>query len=173
MINKIPSVLVDYAIYEDNTRLIGTGDITLPNIQSTTTEITGAGIGGAIEIPVKGKYQSMTIQIAFRTIESWASNLMTPETHNLTLRGAQQVYDGAGGRINTEPVTVFLSAFPKNLDLGKFTPGESTGTTAEMEVLRIKIVQNSRELLEIDKLNSILRIGGRDYSSSVRADLGV
>lgn len=172
-INRIPTVLIDYAVYLGNSRLIGTGEVTLPSIAAQTTEVSGAGIGGNLEIPVLGHFDSMVVGIAFRTQEIDAAELMRPVSHDLVFRASQQVYDGAGGNIKTEPVVVYARCMPKSQDLGKLKAGEAIDGKVELEVSRLRVVKDGRELMEIDKLNGIYRVLGTDYSASVRSDLGL
>lgn len=172
-INRIPTVLVDHAIYLGNSRLIGTGEITLPSISPQTAAVEGAGIGGSLEVPVLGHFDSMSLEIAFRTVELDAAELMKPVAHDLVIRGSQQSYDGAGGTLKTEPVVVYVRGMLKGNDQGKFKAGESVDGKVELEVLRIKMVKAGRELYEIDKLNGIYTVLGTDYTASVRSDLGI
>lgn len=172
-INRVPAVLNDYAIYLDNNRLVGTGEITLPNIGAITAEITGAGIGGTLELPVIGHTESMTMQIAWRTIETDAYRLLAPQVHDIVCRASQQVFDGAGGKMENERITLFARCMPKQFEQGKFKPGETIDSNTEMEVLRIRMVNGMIELCDIDKLNGIYKIMGTDYSKQIRDNLGV
>jgi P2 family phage contractile tail tube protein len=171
--NRVPAVLNDYAVYLGNNRLVGTGEITLPNISPITAEVSGAGIGGTLELPVVGHYESMTIQISWRTMETDAFRLMAPIAQDIVLRASQQVYDGAGGTMDSERIVVFARVTPKPNDLGRFNPGEGMDGTTELEVLRLRIIKGVIELCDIDKLNGICRILGYDYSRQIREDLGI
>lgn len=172
-INRIPTVLIDHAVYLGNSRMIGAGEVTLPSISAITTEVEGAGIGGKLEVPVLGHFDSFQVSIAFRTVELDAAELMRPIAHDLVFRGSQQMYDGAGGNITTEAISVFVKTMPKSIDIGKLKAGESMDSKVEFEVSRIRMVKAGLELYEIDKLNGIYRVLGTDYSASIRADLGI
>jgi len=172
-LNRIPAVLVDYAVYLGNSRLIGTGEVTLPSINAVTADLEGAGIGGKVELPVLGKFDSMTTSIAFRTLELAMSELMTPVAKDITVRASQQVYDGAGGNLSTEGLVVQMRVMPKATDHGSMKSGEAMDGKVELEVLRLRVSVGGRELYEIDKLNCIYRVNGVDYSASIRADLGI
>ncbi|MHB0998213.1 MAG: phage major tail tube protein [Armatimonadota bacterium] len=171
--NRVPVVLNDYAIYLGNSRLIGTGEVTLPALSAITSEVSGAGIGGTVEMPVLGKFESMTVGINFRTVETAAADLMKPIAQDLVIRASQQVYDGVGGSISTEGLVVYCKCINKNHELGSFNPGNPVDGSIEMEVLRIRIVKAGEELVEIDKLNGIYKVRGVDYSAGIRADLGI
>lgn len=172
-INRIPSVLIDYAVYLENSRLIGTGEITLPTLTAQTSEVSGAGIGGTLEIPVLAHFDSMTLGINFRTVEMDAALLMQPIAHKLLFRAAQQAFDGAGGQLFSESVLVYVTGVTKSHELGTLKVGEPVDAKVELEVTRIRIVKEGNELLEVDKLNGIYRVLGVDFGYEVRAELGI
>ena len=173
LLNKIPATLIDYAVYLGGNRLIGVGEVTLPSITAQTADVQGAGISGKVEMPVIGHFDAMTLKINFRTIETDAARLMAPGAHDLTLRAAQQVYEGALGSMKVEPLTIQARCVTKANELGKLMGGESPDGSVELEVLRLRVVKGGIELLEIDKLNNIFRVMGVDYSATVRAALGI
>jgi hypothetical protein len=172
-LNRVPTTLIDYAAYLGNSRLMGTGEVTLPSISAITSDVSGAGIGGKVEMPVMGHFDSMTLGISFRTVELAAAELMIPEAKDIVLRASQQIYDGAGGSIKSEGVVVYARVMPKSNELGALKPGDPIDGKVELEVLRIRVVKAGVELYEIDKLNGIYKVLGFDYTASVRADLGV
>ena len=70
----------------------------LPSIKMKTSTIEGVGVGGEIDSPTIGQFESLEAKLKFNTLYSSATDLMNPlNTVNLTLRAAQQVYDKTGG----------------------------------------------------------------------------
>ncbi|MGG1599320.1 head maturation protease, ClpP-related [Paenibacillus naphthalenovorans] len=57
---------------------------------------------------------------------------------------------------------------PKGVDLGTLAPGGMTETTNTIEVLYLKIEENGRTLLELDKLNFIYIVDGEDQLVDIR-----
>ena len=48
----IPTKLTDYNIYNEGEQLIGTnGEVTMPDLEAVTSEISGAGIAGTMGGP--------------------------------------------------------------------------------------------------------------------------
>ena len=94
-----PSVINDFNVYKNETKLIGiTGEVSLPDFESKTTTINGAGILGDIEEAVMGQFNSMKIEIPFRTLSDDIFSIMNPlDAVDLTLRGAIQTTDTQTG----------------------------------------------------------------------------
>lgn len=170
---NLPENMINYAVYLDGSRLMGTASVDLPSLDQITQKITGAGIGGEVEAPVMGHFAAMTLGVSWRTITKEAMILAQPAAHSLEFRGSQQVYDTASGLYSTVPVKVIVKASPKKTGLGKMVVAAQTDTKNEFEVSYIKVYFNGEEQIEIDKYNFIARIQGTDYLAAVRNDLGI
>ncbi|WP_314905007.1 phage major tail tube protein [Selenomonas artemidis] len=165
--------LINYEVYLSGERKLGMADITLPKLNYKTGTMSGAGIGGEISMPTIGQMESFEIGIKWRTLNSDISVLLTPESHDLDIRGANQNYDAGTGKIITERVKVNVRCVPKSGDLGKFAPAENSDSENTMEVTYIKVSVNDKMIIEIDKLNYIHYINGKDYMEEVRKALGL
>ena len=97
--NYIPEKVNDYNVYQDGNKMIGlAAEVELPSIKMKTSTIEGVGVGGEIDSPTIGQFESLETKLKFNTLYSSATDLMNPlNTVNLTLRAAQQVYDKTGG----------------------------------------------------------------------------
>jgi P2 family phage contractile tail tube protein len=62
---------------------------------------------------------------------------------------------------------------PKAQSLASWRSGEQMETKTEFEIFYIKITHGEDEVLEIDKLNFICKIGDTDYLEKVRTNLGL
>jgi uncharacterized protein len=173
MSTTLPELLDNFTVWLDSDRLMGHADIDLPSLDALTEKIKGAGIAGEIDAPVLGHYAEMSLGINWRTVTPESIELAAPESHSLTLRGSQQVYDSSEGSYSTVPVKIVVKATPKKTSLGKFAVASNTGTKNEFEVTYIKIYVDGDELLEIDKYNFVCTIDGTDYLESMRDDLGL
>jgi P2 family phage contractile tail tube protein len=169
--NPIPEKLINYTVFLEGNRLVGTADVELPKLKAMTDTVSGAGIAGEVESPVIGHYESMTTSITFRTINGDVGTLATPAAHLIDFRGSQQVCDA--GTYKTVAVRVTMKAIPKTVDLGKFKVGAVTETSDEFEVIYLKLYVDGKEVIEIDKLNYIAKFDGVDVLAGVRADLGI
>jgi P2 family phage contractile tail tube protein len=168
-VNPIPEKVVNFNVYDEGEKLVGVaGEITLPNLEAMTETISGAGIAGEYESATPGHFRSITTEIPFRTILDHSFKLMVPGGRTITLRASQQSYDVAGGEIQHRGLKIVLKVMPKGLDLGKLAVGSPTDTKNSLEVLYIKIVENNKTLLELDKLNFIFIVNGIDVLAAIR-----
>jgi len=167
-VNPIPEKVVNYNVYDETDKLIGlSSEVSLPNLEAMTETISGAGIAGEYESPTPGHFGSISIEIPFRVIYDTSFKLMT-KGRTLVLRASQQSYDVAGGSVEFRPLKITLKTIPKGIDLGTIAPGKTTETKNTFEIVYIKIEENRKTLLELDKLNFVYIVNGVDILGPVR-----
>lgn len=171
--NQVPERLINFRVYNDSNDLLGVATVDLPELESMTDTVSGAGIAGEVETPVLGHYSSMTTTITWRTLEQAAMSLSAQKAHAIDVRGSQQVYDAANGEYTTKAIRVSMRVVPKNVSLGTLEPGATTDTEQEFEVLYLKVFIGGKSVCEIDKYNYIAKFGDTDTLASVRANLGL
>lgn len=169
MSNPIPEKVHSYNVYDDAERLVGvSAEVTLPTLELMSEAVSGAGMLGEYESSTPGHFGSITIEIPFRTLTDKSFSLFKNKGRSIVLRAAQQSYDVSGGGIQQRGLKITLRGIPKALELGKLAAGAQTETKNTMEVLYIKIEENGKVLLELDKLNSIYIVDGEDLLADVR-----
>jgi P2 family phage contractile tail tube protein len=170
---NIPEVLSNFRVYAEAADMLGIADVELPTLEAMTADVMGAGVAGKIETPIVGHYDSMQVGLTWRTVTQNVYTLAAPIAHQLDLRGSIQVYDPASGEHDNVPCKVVVKSMPKSTELGKLEVGEQMDTKTEFEIFYIKITHGEDEVLEIDKLNFICKIGDTDYLEKVRTNLGL
>lgn len=170
--NQMPERLINYRIYGDSAKFIGTVDVTLPEIAFKTDTVEGAGIAGSLTTPILGMFEDMTLSLTWRTIQRQSIAILAPGIHTLELRGSQQVTDIASGQTTTVAVKISCAVASTNYNLGTFAVGASTGSSSAFTVYQIKVWHDNVPVLEIDKPNFICVIDGVDYLAKVKEDLG-
>lgn len=171
--NIVRDKLVNYEVFVSGSRKLGTADITMPSLEYKTTTLSGAGIGGEIEMPTPGHLSSMELELNWRTINEDNAALLAMKAHDLELRGATENYDAGTGEIITEAVKINVRALPKKGDLGSLKPADHTDTKSTLEVVYLKESIDGKRVLEIDKLNYIHYVNGVDFMADVRRALGL
>lgn len=171
--NKVPERLINYRVYNESNAVLGIATVDLPEIQAMSDTVSGAGIAGEVDSPVLGHFQAMSATFNWRTIEKPAMDLAKQQAHHLEIRGSQQQFRTAEGKLASSPVRVVMRAIPKNFSLGTFEPGSTTDSSTEFEVIYIKVFVDDKEVLEVDKYNFIAKFGDTDMLESVRKDLGL
>lgn len=170
---KIPEKLINYRVYNEGADLMGTADISLPDIEYLTESISGAGIAGEIDGATIGHTSSMTVGINFRTVTKDCIKLLAPKAHLLDLRGATQSYDPASGEYEVGKLNIVTKVIPKKVGLGKMASGSPMDTSGEYETIYLKITIDGETKVEIDKINYIFIVDGVDYLKDVKEALGL
>ncbi len=171
--NLIPSVLTNARIYKEGNVLLGAAKIDLPDFEFMSESIAGLGIAGEVDVPIVGHFASMTTTLTWNTTTEDAVKLLIPEAHQLDVRGSIQVYDAGTGKFHDEAVKVVMRTMPKKVGIGSFEPAKKMDSETELEVAYIKVSQNGKELVEVDKFNFIFRVNGTDYMSKIRQNMGM
>lgn len=171
--NVVPEKLISFRVYHNGQDLVGIADVGLPDLEHMTESIKGAGIAGEVESPTLGHFKGMSLSLKWRTIEPTAIVLTQPKSHQIDIRGSQQMYDAGRGEYKTAPIKVTANITPKKTGLGKLEPGSQTDSSTEFEVTYIKLMINGVKEVEIDKFNYICFIHGEDFLKTVREDLGL
>lgn len=163
---------VAYEAYLDGYLLLGTTEANLGSINVITSEIKGAGIAGSIDLPVFGLFQSMTLSLNWQSVTLDQCKLMEQKTHHLELWAAVQEVDRNTGQFKTIQHKHIFKVTPKNFTPGKLVSGETQDRSSEFEILYYKEQCDSKTLMEIDKLNFICNINGKDTLKNVRKAIG-
>lgn len=72
--NYIPEKVNDYNVYQDGNKMIGlAAEVELPSIKMKTSTIEGVGVGGEIDSPTIGQFESLEAKLKFNTLYSSAS----------------------------------------------------------------------------------------------------
>lgn len=97
--NLVPQVVNNYNAYTGDDKMIGLADeVTLPKIKNKTTTVNGMGIGGDVDSPVPGQFESMEATLTWNTLYSYATKMLHPgRSVQITLRAAMQNEDKDGG----------------------------------------------------------------------------
>ena len=88
----VPQVVNNYNAYTGDDKMIGLADeVTLPKIKNKTTTVNGMGIGGDVDSPVPGQFESMEATLTWNTLYSYATKMLHPgKSVQITLRAAMQ-----------------------------------------------------------------------------------
>lgn len=170
--NPIPEKLVAYNVYNEGEKLVGiSSEIELPEFESMSTAISGAGMLGEVESPNIGHFGSQQITIPFRIISEEAMKLYEPKGQTITLRADHSSYDVANGNIAHRALKVVIRGIPKSLKPGKVSNGNPMESEISLEMYYIKISLDNLTLLELDKYNNVFIVNGKDYLEQVRNNI--
>ena len=170
--SKVDQAIINFLLYEDGSDYMGIASATLPDLNALTQTISGAGIAGNVEVPILGHMDAMTLGLNFRTLTEHSYKLASPREHNIDLRVAQQEEDNVAGTITPVALKHILVVIPKNLKGGNVAPAAPADASGEYAVRYWATYIDGEKVLEIDPLNFICFIDGKDHLAGVRKALG-
>lgn len=166
-----PEVINNFNVYNEANRVMGTtGDVSLAELKAMTATVSGAGILGEYNTAVVGMFQSMSQEIPFRMIDKDFFNMLnTGEQSRIVLRSSvQQRNRESGGTLSTAAMRIVMRGHPTDSKFGTIKQGEMMNASITMELTYILVEMGGVTMLELDKLNSIYKIGGKDLLAEIR-----
>lgn len=165
-----PEVINNFNVYNDANRVVGTtGEIALPNLQAMTAGISGAGILGEYNTSVIGMFQSVAPEIPFRMIDKdFFGMLNTGEQSKIVLRSSVQLRNReTGGTLSTQAMRIVYRGHPTGANFGKVKRGDLMDASITLELTYILIEMGGVVMLELDKLNSVYKVNGKDLLADI------
>lgn len=172
--NAIPEVLNDMRVYLDGAdEFIGAVDIELPELASLTSTISGIGLAGEIDAPVRGHFGSMEATITYRVTEGTGAKHVGGEAISIDAYGDNQVFDAGSNSYCDVQVRCVMRGRVKSYSPGKWQAGNSADASTKIEVHYIKLEFDGEEICEIDKFGYKCRLNGTDLLETVRKNIGM
>lgn len=167
---NIPEKINAFNVYKDGNKMIGVSDeITLPDLETLTETISGAGVLGEFDSPSIGLFGDMEMEIPFRQLYQGIGDLMNPMNGvDITLRGSSQVMNSSGN-ISFEGIRIIVRGRFKTMTGGKFKQGSGTGSSVKLGLTYYKVEIGGKNIVELDKLNCVFKIGETDIMQKVRS----
>lgn len=166
----IPEKVADFNVYNQGNKIIGvTAEVSLPDFVQKSESISGPGILGEIDVPSIGQFEGLEQVIPFRALHTEMFKYMNPrEAIDLTLRGAIQLLDGEG---NTKYVQmrIVMRGLHKGFKPGSVSAGASMNSELAFELTYIMIEIDGQNEFELDKLNSVYKVHGKDILAEIKA----
>ncbi len=166
-----PEVINNWNVYNDANRVVGTtGEMNLAELQAMTATVSGAGILGEYNTAVIGMFQSMSQEIPFRMIDKdYFEMLNTGEQSKIVLRSSvQQRNRETGGTLSTQAMRLVYRGHPTAVKFGTIKIGDMMNSSITIEVTYLLAEIGGMVMLELDKLNSIYKVNGKDLLAEIR-----
>lgn len=166
---EIKNKTIDFSVYVRDSgsadKIGNTTDITLPSIEKITDTIKGSGILGEIDMPTLGQLSSMETEISVRVSDEKFATLAAAS--NLEYRWVTDAYNTSNGKARVVANKAFLTVANKKADEGKIESGASQDGSVSFEVIAYKRICDGKEIINVDKLNGIYKINGKDMFSDI------
>ena len=172
-VNDVMQQTINYEVYVDGNRYLGTASVDLPELNYMTQEIKGAGVAGQMDVPTLAHMENIEVTLHWRSIFERPTFLLSQDSFMLSLRGAMQRYDAATGVLKVLPVRIDLRGLSTGGALGKFEPSELTDTESKFNCDYVKIMIDGQTYFEHDVFNFVHVVNGSDFLRDVRTALGL
>ena len=167
-----PEKVVNFNVYYAGQRQLGVAsEITLPTLNAMVQTLSGAGMAGEIETANPGHFGPMQVEITWKAVIDRLFTLAQYRGATLTFRASQQHMDFSTGESVHRGLKITVKGSPKNIELGRLSAGLSTDSKNVLEVTYIKVEENGKEILELDKLAMIYRLNGVDQLAEIKSQL--
>jgi len=159
-------------VYLDGTSFFGKcEEIDLGTIKTVASDFQGLGMVGLIELPdgidkLEGKitWNSLYFEAA--------KKLVTPfKSVQLQCRSNVQVFNN-GGLINEIPLVTTMTITGKEYQLGAHKPRDPTKYETPFSATYVRQMINGDEVVLLDYLANIFRVGGEDQLARYRKNIG-
>lgn len=166
----IPEAVNNFNVYKKGNALIGlSGEVSLAELTAMTETLSGPGILGEIETVIIGMFNSMEQEIPFRMLDDDIFSIADPlEVQELTLRMSEQSTVKSTGAIDFKGMRIVFRGRPKGFKPGTVKQGAQMGASLTLELVYIMIEIDSKKKLELDKLNSVYIINGKDLLAKIK-----
>ncbi len=164
---KIPSQIMDFRLYNDNSQVIGVGEeITLPTVSTINKTLNTPG--GEIDLPSLAT-ENMELEIPFNIFDDEAAEAVhIGETGSFVIRAAAQRADSSSHELTYNGLVVTVKGFTSEVTLGSAKRADGMNSTIKMNLTYLKVASYSGTVyLEIDKLNGPFKVNGVDQRSKI------
>lgn len=170
--NRLAEATAYYKVYDANSNeYYGITSLELPQLTKTSIDIKGSGILGTISAPIEFALDSMTATLNFRVVENNMISFLAPGKKSFVLVLLTQETDVSTLAPAYRGWRILLEGKSKSAQLGSVESGESSNSSCELEVYHLKVLENGQEVIDINKLGGVYKIGGVDYMQAINAGL--
>lgn len=168
---SFPSKLKNFNLFNDGNNYQGqVAEIDLPKLTRKTEDWRGAGMGGAVKVDMGQEAMQMewTCGGMMRGVLSqWGVT-----KHNAVLlrfAGAYQAEDSD----TPDAIEVVVRGRHSEIDMGKAKAGDETSMKITTQLTYYKLSINGEDVIEIDMIAMIEKVGGVDRLAAVRQAIGL
>ncbi|AFU62901.1 phage major tail tube protein [Acidithiobacillus caldus] len=167
---QLPRVLKNMNLFVDGRGYAGRIDeIQLPKLTLKTEEHRAGGMDVPVEIDLGMDKLEAELTISDYDPEVYKLfGLLDLKPVQITIRGAIQ----AQGE-DAKPVVVNLRGGWREIDAGTWKPGDKSTLKVSVAASYYKLTIDGQEVVEVDAINLVRKVGGVDQINAIRAAIGL
>ncbi|CAM3783852.1 phage major tail tube protein [Xenorhabdus thuongxuanensis] len=167
----MPKKLFMFDVYIDGQTYLGqVEEVTTPKLTLKTEDYQGAGMPGSVAVLMGMDGGALDMEVTMGGLDSNLLKTWGGLIDSLQLRFAGSYYDDATGE--TVACEIQTRGRFTEVDWGTAKAGENTQHKYTLKNTYCKITLNNEELHEIDMLNLVWRVNGKDLLEKHRANIG-
>jgi len=160
-------------VYEDGAGFLGLQEITMPDIEHTTFEMSGLGMMGKANYGVLSQVEPMNMTMSFRDTSSAFYTLSEQRVHIITLEVAKQAHDRQAGEIPVTGIKYVVRCEPTKTTGGSIKPATPQNVSIDFSVFAIQEFVDGKPQRHIDIDNYIDETNGVDRAAPIRKALNM
>ena len=164
---NINGPIVADTVYNENQLAAKDVEFTLPEVAPVMVDVEAMG---TMSVPLWARLDNMELSITKVGLDKGLRKLLRPNLKPLEFRFPQEVID-ANGNTKIVACKAFIKGMNTTIPGIGITPGETSSNELTFMVTRYQLFADGKEVLLIDRLASIVRIYGKDYTSGLRSML--
>lgn len=166
----LAKIIVDAIVRKDGTNeIVGTGTVTLPDLENAVEEVKGLGIG-THEHVIQSTFNSMTLQLKFLGI-SKNVNLGSGKILNLVIKASTGGIETDTHEMDEKEIVVSCKGYVKKRTGGELGKGSKNEPEVEIALSYYKLEIDGEVSAEIDVYNRIAVIDGEDVYQKTKSIL--
>ena len=164
---NINGPIVADTVYSENQLAAKDVVFTLPEVAPVMVDVEAMG---TMSVPLWARLDNMELSVTKVGLDKGLRKLLRPNLKPLEFRFPQEVID-ANGNTKIVACKAFIKGMNTTIPGIGITPGETSSNEITFMVTRYQLFADGKEVLLIDRLASIVRIDGKDYTSGLRSML--
>lgn len=164
--------IVNANVYLDNNSMLGKAEeIKLPDVQAIMQEHKALGMVGKIELPAG--FDKLEGEIKWNSLYPDVARVMANPFRAVPLQCRSNIEQyTTQGRIREVKLVTYLTVMFKKNPLGTYKQHENVDVSSAFGATYVKQVIDGEEVLEIDYMANIFRVGGEDVLATYKANIG-
>jgi len=168
-INKV----YDANVYVNNTSKHGeASEITCPVVNYAMNDYASLGMFGTVQLPNGIEAMEATFKWTYPENDAQIAMANPFTAVDIMVRSSKAIYDN-GGLADERPVVIYMRGLPTKHEGGSFTPKTDVEVESTLAVFYYKLEVDGEEIIEVDAMNNIFKVGGVDVLEQRRTNLGI
>ena len=168
-----PNGHIQHMVYKNGGPLIGVAKVTMPQIKYKTVTPSGAGLMGDFTVPLSGMIEAMQVKFEFSSVADAAVELGSNEWHDVAVYVADQYFDSARRSEEQEQLRFEMTIRPMEVDHGSIAAASAADASGTYAVCRYTVYKKGVKVVDIDPLNQVHMVNGKDCAADIRKLLGM